>query len=481
MEKIKTTLDKNYSKEENENFRKKLNHEINKTKSKVENILDENIALIEELKSKWIKDNLDLLLLSREEVFDLVSENQFVLKHFKNIGNFTKEKIIRFLLKNWLKRISLEEQKAEVFDFFRENWVNYTNELIYGKMWKLVKKIQENKRVLYFFQKNWVNWKYVNFSIENITKILEKYNFPKMWKIELEKEVLKFLDENGINSSKKTFRKAKSLFFKLREKPLIYSYFYNSWVRTSSSYKDFYKILQNLLEDKNINIIQNVKNFLRENGIYDYETLKNFWKTREIRKLLWSNREIQEIFFNIWVKYAKEFREEDIKKFARRIGFSDIPEVKVYDETETKEFLKNILKKKGIEDLFSLEHFGLKKIIKEVLAEKTLGKSYERFNEFVVKYTWKTIANMTLEDLRTFWKSLWFINFSEEEQKQRVLKFFEFKGLSFEKMTTSHIRKQVWIWENPSVYYFIKKLTGKTRKNKFVTEDLEKFRDYFTK
>lgn len=123
----------------------------------------------------------------------------------------------------------------------------------------------------------------------------------------------------------------------------------------------------------------------------------------------------------------------------------------------------------------------MKKIIKEVLAEKTLGKSYERFNEFVVKYTWKTIANMTLEDLRTFWKSLWFINFSEEEQKQRVLKFFEFKGLSFEKMTTSHIRKQVWIWENPSVYYFIKKLTGKTRKNKFVTEDLEKFRDYFTK
>lgn len=346
MEKIKTILDKNYPKKENEQFHKKLNHEINKTKSKVENILDENIALIKELKSKWIKDNLDLLLLSREEVFDLVSENQFVLKHFKNIGNFTKEKIIRFLLKNWLKRISLEEQKDEVFDFFRENWVNYTNELVYGKMWKLVKKIQENKRVLYFFQKNWVNWKYVNFSIENITKILEKYNFPKMWKIELEKEVLKFLDENGINSSKKTFRKAKSLFFKLREKPLVYSYFYNSWVRASSSYKDFYKILQNLLEDKNINIIQNVKNFLRENGIYDYETLKNFWKTREIRKLLWSNREIQEIFFNIWVKYAKEFREEDIKKFARRIGFSDIPEVKVYDETETKEFLKNILKKK---------------------------------------------------------------------------------------------------------------------------------------
>lgn len=212
MEKFETILDKNYSKEENEQFHEKLNYEINKTKSKVENILDENFALIEELKSKWIKDNLDLLLLSREEVFDLASENQFVLKHFKNKDNFTKEKIIRFLLKNWLKRISLEEQKAEVFDFFRENWVNYTNELIYGKMWKLVKKIQENKRVAYFFQKNWVNWKYVNFSIENITKILEKYNFPKMWKIELEKEVLKFLDENGVNSSKKTFRKAKSLF-----------------------------------------------------------------------------------------------------------------------------------------------------------------------------------------------------------------------------------------------------------------------------
>ena len=305
MEKFETILDKNYSKEENEQFHEKLNYEINKTKSKVENILDENFALIEELRSKWKKDNLDLLLLPREEVFDLVSEKQFVLKHFKNKDNFTKEKIIRFLLKNWLKRISLEEQKAEVFDFFRENWVNYINELIYGKMWKLVKKIQENKRVAYFFQKNWVNWKYVNFSIENITKILEKYNFPKMWKIELQKEVLKFLDENGVNSSKKTFRKAKSLFLKVRENPLLYSYFYNSWVRTSSSYKDFYKILQNLLEDKNINIIQNVKNFLRENGIYDYETLKSFWKTREIRKLLWSNREIQEIFFDIWVKYSR--------------------------------------------------------------------------------------------------------------------------------------------------------------------------------
>jgi hypothetical protein len=45
------------------------------------------------------------------------------------------------------------------------------------------------------------------------------------------------------------------------------------------------------------------------------------------------------------------------------------------------------LKKNGIEDLFSLEHFGLKKITREVLAEKTLGKSYERFNEFVVKTT----------------------------------------------------------------------------------------------
>lgn len=481
MEKFETILDKNYSKEENEQFHEKLNYEINKTKSKVENILDENFALIEELKSKWIKDNLDLLLLPREEVFDLASENQFVLKHFKNKDNFTKEKIIRFLLKNWLKRISLEEQKAEVFDFFRENWVNYTNELIYGKMWKLVKKIQENKRVAYFFQKNWVNWKYVNFSIENITKILEKYNFPKMWKIELQKEVLKFLDENGVNSSKKTFRKAKSLFSKLRENPLLYSYFYNSWVRTSSSYKDFYKILQNLLEDKNINIIQNVKNFLRENGIYDYETLKSFWKTREIRKLLWSNREIQEIFFDIWVKYAREFREEDIKKFARRIGFSDIPEVKVFDESETKEFLKNILKKNGIEDLFSLEHFGLKKITREVLAEKTLGKSYERFNEFVVKTTWKTISNMALEDLRTFWEKLWFTKFSEEEQKQRVLEFFELNGLNFEKLTTSNFRKQVWIWENPSVYYFIQKLTGKTRKNMFITEDLEKFREYFTK
>ena len=140
MEKFETILDKNYSKEENEQFHEKLNYEINKTKSKVENILDENFALIEELKSKWIKDNLDLLLLPREEVFDLASENQFVLKHFKNKDNFTKEKIIRFLLKNWLKRISLEEQKAEVFDFFRENWVNYTNELIYGKMWKLVKR-----------------------------------------------------------------------------------------------------------------------------------------------------------------------------------------------------------------------------------------------------------------------------------------------------------------------------------------------------
>ena len=97
MEKFETILDKNYSKEENEQFHEKLNYEINKTKSKVENILDENFALIEELKSKWIKDNLDLLLLSREEVFDLASENQFVLKHFKNKDNFTKEKIIRFL------------------------------------------------------------------------------------------------------------------------------------------------------------------------------------------------------------------------------------------------------------------------------------------------------------------------------------------------------------------------------------------------
>lgn len=89
----------------------------------------------------------------------------------------------------------------------------------------------------------------------------------------------------------------------------------------------------------------------------------------------------------------------------------------------------------------------MKKITREVLAEKTLGKSYERFNEFVVKATWKTISNMALEDLRTFWEKLWFINFSEEEQKQRVLEFFEFKGLTFEKMTTSHFRIQVWIWK----------------------------------
>lgn len=153
MEKFETILDKNYSKEENEQFHEKLNYEINKTKSKVENILDENFALIEELRSKWKKDNLDLLLLPREEVFDLVSEKQFVLKHFKNKDNFTKEKIIRFLLKNWLKRISLEEQKAEVFDFFRENWVNYINELIYGKMWKLVKKYKKIKELHIFFKK----------------------------------------------------------------------------------------------------------------------------------------------------------------------------------------------------------------------------------------------------------------------------------------------------------------------------------------
>jgi|GEM_PF-3511334 hypothetical protein len=52
MEKFETILDKNYSKEENEQFHEKLNYEINKTKSKVENILDENFALIEELRSK---------------------------------------------------------------------------------------------------------------------------------------------------------------------------------------------------------------------------------------------------------------------------------------------------------------------------------------------------------------------------------------------------------------------------------------------
>lgn len=472
----KLTVLGNSIKEENENFSRIF---IQETKIKVATILDLSWDFVEKLKQKWINDTLDLSTLSREKIFSLVEENQEIYNYLKSRKKLTKEWIISFLQKNWLKRISLGELKSEVFDFFRENWIFYVNELVYWNMWKLMKKMQQNKRIMYFFQKNQINWRETNFSIENVWNLLEKYDFPKLWKSELETKVLIFLSENKIDSSEKIFRNLKILFKKVRENPLIYSYFYNSWINTSSSYEDFWMVLKKLLEGKVSDSSKNLKNFLRDNKIFDYKSLRDFWKTREIRKLLWSESEARKVLEEIWLTKAKDFREEHIIKFARKVWFEDIPEAKKLSEEEVKQNFKNYLKHYNIEDIFSLEHFWLKQLKKWILSEKTLWKAYENFNEFVKKYVWKTISNMSFEDLKILWENLWLKNFSEEEQKERFLKFLELKGLNLSKLTTSNFRKEVWIWENSSVYYFVKKLTWKTRKNTFVTEDLVKIRKYF--
>ena len=230
---------------------------------------------------------------------------------------------------------------------------------------------------------------------------------------------------------------------------LIY-YFNKKWIFKSfikkSDIDNFWGEIW--LKERVIDKKMDIKNFLITNKILDYSDLISSW-VRDIRDLLWWNIACREVLEWFWLKYIQDFRKIYIRKFARYVGLKWVPDE--YNWEKSKELIINILKNNWIECIYSLKLNWLKWFIRIFRKKTILNYSHEKINNFLKEYIDRTIRTLKYEDLNTIWKLLWFSVLSEEEHKEKLIIFLDWKVLN-------KTRVKELYWKNPHIRYFINKI-----------------------
>lgn len=428
--------------------------------------LSDEDALKKHFISLWYEDYLDFYYLNINHFRDILLSDKrykdlFVKITLEQITKITIKWKLKFIEFLWFERINYDNFKEILLNDLSDIWIDSLNDLRVHSLNKFIEWNKDNKYFRYFIERM--------FS-KSITYIdYEEYFImaDKLWlkliswneQISLIKNILStnyninYLEDLD-NISIKWFRKI------CDNESIILDYFKNTlWIEKTSILKDdISKFWEHLWLKNNIfDKWEYLNSFLKKHQISSYDDILSFW-IKWAREILWWDTVIRNILEWFWIKYAKDFRLDHIKRFCRFVWLEWIPEKLNKDEEKSKNLISNILQNKNITCLYSLELNWIKPFKRLFRLDKLWPVVHNNINYFIKNNLWTSLSKLEYKDLLILGKLIWFEYKTEQEHKKDMLDFLEKNWTDIDKLNISKIRKNKLFWTNPSIRYFLNEI-----------------------
>lgn len=445
-------------------------------KSKSKDIL--SIEQVRKLfNSYWYSSYYDFYFTWIENFKRIIKDNKLSLYYNKNswekFNHITLRWIEIFWRFLWFGKLTFNDTKEYILSKLSWKWVRNIKELLSYWLYNLKNDFSSDKIFLHFFIEVMKKplWKIV---YEDYILFWDKLWLCELNNNELKESIINVLKENNIIYQEDlekidvyTFRST------LGNNLLIeYYFFYIKKIsRTKVSRKDIDNLWKELWlkrQNKKDIISSWIKELLYSYGIKSYADLKSFWKI-EIRTILWQNKAAMIILKEFWLADLSKFREEHLKRFARRIWLTWVPDDFKYDKNKSKAQLLKLFREKGISSVFCLEFYWIKNI-KRVIRRKN-NPYFHDVSPYIKKMFWKTIPNLSQFDLEKLGIDLWLPKFLEEkEYKKRFLSLLSRNSITLESLTCAKVISNSYIWDDVNFRFFIQKF--------WTIADISKLRKY---
>jgi len=464
--------------------------------SEVSESIEEVLQKVEQVISLWwydiikkffslnnLSDYFDFYYIKLEDFKSIISKSEKLLNFYKEktgepISKISSEWILKFSKFIWIERPSYSDIKKSIKAKLQKKWVTYLNELN-------TLSINEFKNI--FSKDNEI--KYLCFrSFKKSATNIDSNDYKDLW----EKLELEYLDWENLKSVIKNRLKLLKIDYLddlvslwVREFDdivwndlLIESYFLSIWVFKSHILKeDIEKFWIDLwLKKKEINKSNYILNFLSYNRISNFADLKDYPKT-EIRALLWEDSVCREILEWFWLIHLQDYRLDHLKRFARFVWLSWVPKDFELDGEKSKSLMINILKQNKIDCTYSLK-FNWIKWFKRLFKLQKIWNIYNDINTYIKNNIWKTIPNLSFEDLDNIWNLLWLPTFDNLEHKKRFYKFLIEKWVLLKYLNKNNFRKDSNFWFNPNLRYFLDKVSWPTDVKLLRPNHIEDMKNY---
>ena len=405
------------------------------------------------------------------EVSESSQTMSFKISHLDSVTNQSKNKVQAVLSVGIFSYDNLKEIICYNLGIF---WISTLHELqVYG-LNRFKRDFSENGYLEYFFQRKY-NKNIAHISTYELLEFWEKIWLPELKKVEQKLLIQKILKENGIENLWDILEYRVREFRNIVENNLLLKhYFLQRGLQKSFIKKhDIIQFWENIwLQNKRLSFEEKIKKFKIENSIFTYADISEE-RVKTMRQFLWENEISREILQELWLKKLQDFREEHLKRFARRIWLEGIPEDFKFDEKKSAQIILNRLKQSWIECKYGLLLNGLK-WFKRIFKEKYIGtKLYREVNAFVIHYTHTTVVNLKQESLEKIVDALWLPNLTLDDHKLWLI-----SDLWGEKYLATLSKTQVksgW-WHNVHIRYFLSELQWITDVKKLRPEHINKMR-----
>lgn len=408
----------------------------------------------------WLKNYYDFYFLKIEDFKNILSKSDKLVTFYKNktwesFSHISSKNILYFAEFLWFEKLNYNDIKFYILWELSKIWINSEQELSVLSINNFISKFWENKIFKYFFMR------VIKTSIHNTSQ--ENFNlfYTKIW-------LIKYSEMELNNILKERLKRKQIIYLDDLENFLLKDfidyvwndflleyYFNNKWI-----YKSFIKkedilnlwielwLKYNILDDKN-----EIKKFLFSNQINSYEDLRDYHKT-EIRSLLWENPACKKILIWFWLTHLKDYRLDHLKRFARFVWLPWVPKDFELDELKSKNLILKRLEFNGITCIYSLKLNWIK-WFKRIFKESLIWKIYVDINSYIKNNMWKTIVNLTYDDLDNVWFLLWLPILSEQDHKSRFLYFLSLNWLELNNLNKSRVKNDRDFWRNPNFRYLL--------------------------
>lgn len=464
--------------------------------AEVSEAIDEVLSKVEQVIDLWwydiikkyfslnnLSDFFDFYYIKLDDFKLIISKSDKLLSFYKDktwesISKISSEWILKFAKSLWIDRPSYTDIKKSIKIKLQKKWVTYLNELNTLSINEFKKFFWDDNEIKYLvlkvFKKSVTNidsqdYKYLGEKLE--LEYIENDRFFNIIKDRLIEHNINFLDDL-VNLNVRDFDKI------VWNDLLIESYFLNIGIFKSfiskEDIKDFW--IKVWLKNKDINKSQYIVNFLSYNKISNFSDLKDYPKT-EIRALLWEDKICRTILEGFWLTHLQDYRLDHLKRFSRFIWLPWVPKDFELDEEKSKLLMLNILKQNKIECIYSLK-FNWIKWTKRLFKLQKIWNIYNDINTYIKNNIWKTIPNLTFDDLENIWTLLWLPIFDDFEHKKILDKFLLDKWILLNDLNKSNFRKDNSFWFNPNLRYFLDKVSWPTDVKLLRPNHIEDMKNY---
>lgn len=413
----------------------------------------------------WLKNYYDFYYFESKEFNSLLTQNNGLRKFFNNLvwkeniknSYASSNNILTFAENIGFNKLNINELKDQIISDVNNVWIKNLNDLEVYWLNKYIKTFKDNSYIKYYAYKKMSKW-LSNLELSELITLHEILWFVYLDKNTIITEVITKFKQDWINYLE-DLEKIKVREFRekyITTNPKFLKYIQSLWIKIKYLTKDDLFTIWESIGLKNVKVdkSKNLQLFLKSNWIVKYSDLRELW-INWARDLLWTDRVSRDILKWFWVEYLQDFREDHLKRYARFVWLEWICEERESDENSIKDRMILKLSNHSVDCDYSLKLYWVY-AFKTLLKEKNIGKvRYNEVNTFIKSKVWVIIPLLTLNDLDTISKILWYKELTDKEHKEKFINFLNSEWLNIDKLTRNHIKEKYW--KNTQCRYFLEK------------------------